>query len=84
MDCAYCDARISGWSREPIIELVIPSTVDDTLGRTGAHVASLHVAPQVPQGQSWNAHREKMADLMIETVDRYAAGFKASVIGRQS
>jgi phytoene dehydrogenase-like protein len=86
MDRAYCDARMSGWSREPIVELVIPSTLDDTLAPPGAHVASLfcqHVAPQLPQGQSWNDHREKVADLMIETVDRYAPGFKASVIGRQ-
>jgi phytoene dehydrogenase-like protein len=86
MDRAYCDARMSGWSREPIIELVIPSTLDDTLAPPGAHVASLfcqHVAPQLPQGQSWSEHREKVADLMIETVDRYAPGFKASVIGRQ-
>jgi phytoene dehydrogenase-like protein len=86
MDRAYCDARMSGWSREPIIELVIPSTLDDTLAPPGAHVASLfcqHAAPQLPQGQSWSDHREKVADLMIETVDRYAPGFKASVIGRQ-
>jgi phytoene dehydrogenase-like protein len=85
MDRAYCDARMSGWSREPIVELVIPSTLDDTLAPPGAHVASLfcqHVAPQLPQGQSWNDHREEVADLMIETVDCYAPGFKASVIGR--
>jgi phytoene dehydrogenase-like protein len=87
MDRAYCDARTSGWSRAPIIELVIPSTLDDTLAPAGAHVASLfcqHVAPQLPEGRTWGAHREQVADLMIETVDRYAPGFKASVIGRQS
>ncbi len=53
----------------------------------GAHVASLfcqHVAPQLPDGRSWNDHRETVADLMIETVDRYAPGFKASVVGRQA
>jgi len=87
MDRAYCDARTSGWSRAPIIELVIPSTLDNTLAPAGAHVASLfcqHVAPQLPEGRAWSAHREQVADLMIETVDRYAPGFKASVIGRQS
>ena len=87
MDRAYCDARTSGWSREPIIELVIPSTLDDTLAPPGAHVASLfcqHVAPQLPDGRSWSTHREKVADLMIETVDRYAPGFKASVVTRQA
>jgi phytoene dehydrogenase-like protein len=87
MDRAYCDARMLGWSREPIVELVIPSTLDDTLAPPGAHVASLfcqHVAPQLPDGAAWSDHRERVADLMIETVDRYAPGFKASVIGRQA
>ncbi len=87
MDRAYCDARQHGWSREPIIEMVIPSTLDDTLAPRGAHVASLfcqHVAPDLPDGSPWPEHRETVADLMIDTVDRYAPGFKASVIGRQA
>jgi phytoene dehydrogenase-like protein len=87
MDRAFCDARTLGWSREPIIEMVIPSTLDATLAPPGAHVASLfcqHVAPQLPDASSWNDHREQVADLMIETVERYAPGFKASVVGRQA
>lgn len=87
MDRAFCDARMHGWSREPIIEMLIPSTLDDTLAPSGAHVASLfcqHVAPQLPGGASWNDHREEVADLMIETVERYAPGFKASILGRHA
>ncbi|MEJ0046686.1 MAG: hypothetical protein WDN04_11680 [Rhodospirillales bacterium] len=41
MDQAYQDARRFGWSREPIVEMLIPSTVDDTLTPPGQHVASL-------------------------------------------
>jgi phytoene dehydrogenase-like protein len=87
MDRAYHDARTQGWSREPIVEMLIPSTLDDSLAPQGAHVASLfcqHVAPELPDGQSWDDHRETVADLMIETVDRYAPGFRASVVGRQA
>src|SRR5262249_7076861 len=86
MDRACGDARRHGWSREPIIEMLIPSTLDRTLAPKDAHVASLfcqHVAPELPDGSSWNERREKVADLMIETVDRYAPGFKGSVLGRQ-
>jgi phytoene dehydrogenase-like protein len=87
MERAYHDARQSGWSREPIIEMLIPSRLDDSLTPAGAHVASLfcqHVAPQLPDGQSWHDHRETVADLMIDTVERYAPGFKASVVARQA
>ena len=65
--------------------MLIPSTLDDSLAPQGAHVASLfcqHAAPQLPGGRSWDAHREEVADLMIDTVDRYAPGFRASVIAR--
>ena len=87
MDRAYQDARAHGWSREPVIELLIPSTLDDTLAPAGKHVASLfcqHVAPESPGGRSWDDCREEVADLMIATVDRYAPGFAASVIARQA
>jgi len=86
MDRAYLDARAHGWSREPIVEMLIPSTLDDSLAPAGQHVASLfcqHVAPVLPNGASWDDHREEVADLMIATVDAFAPGFKASVLGRQ-
>jgi len=80
MDRAHSEARLHGWSQNPIIEMLIPSTLDDSLAPPGQHVASLfcqHVSPDLA-----DAHRETVADLMIETVDRHAPGFKASVIGR--
>jgi phytoene dehydrogenase-like protein len=86
MDRAWQDARDSGWSRAPVVEMLIPSTLDNSLAPAGQHVASLfcqHVAPELPNGRSWDDHREEVADLMIATVDQYAPGFAASVIGRQ-
>jgi phytoene dehydrogenase-like protein len=86
MEQAYFDARSGGWSRKPIVEVVIPSTLDDSLAPPGQHVASLfcqHVAPQLPNGASWDDHRDTVADLMIETVNNYAPNFKAAVLGRQ-
>jgi phytoene dehydrogenase-like protein len=86
MEQAYFDARMGGWSRQPIIEMLIPSTLDDSLAPPGQHVASLfcqHVAPQLPGGESWDAHRNHVADLMIDTVAQYSPNFKAAVLGRQ-
>jgi phytoene dehydrogenase-like protein len=86
MEQAYFDARTFGWSRQPIVEMVIASALDDTLAPPGQHVASLfcqHVAPSLPDGASWDDRRETVADLMIDTVDRYAPNFRRSVLGRQ-
>jgi phytoene dehydrogenase-like protein len=85
MEQAYFDARTLGCARAPVVEMLIPSTVDDTLAPQGKHVASLfcqHFNPQLPQGLDWNAIREPAADLVIDTVTQYAPNFKASVLGR--
>jgi len=86
MDRAYLDARANGWSTNPIVEMLIPSTLDDSLAPKGQHVASLfcqHVQPELSGGRSWDDHRDEVADLMIATVDRFAPGFRNSVLGRQ-
>jgi phytoene dehydrogenase-like protein len=86
MDRAYLDAKEGGWSKRPIVEMLIPSTLDDSLAPRGRHVASLfcqHVAPVLPNGASWDTHREDVADLMIDLVNTHAPNFKASVLGRQ-
>jgi len=85
MERAYFDARTHGWSREPVIEILIPSTVDDTLAPRGKHVASLfcqHFGYELPGGKSWNDCKDEAADLVIDTVNRHAPNFKASVLGR--
>jgi phytoene dehydrogenase-like protein len=86
MDQAYLDAKAGGWSKRPIVEMLIPSTLDDSLAPPGRHVASLfcqHVAPVLPDGASWDDHRERVADVMIDLVNNHAPNFKASVLGRQ-
>lgn len=86
MDQAWLDARVNGWSKAPIIEMLIPSTLDPTLAPKGKHVASLfcqHFRFDLGPGRSWDKERDKAADAIIATVDSHAPGFAASVIGRQ-
>ncbi len=85
MDQAFTDARRFGWSKAPIVEMLIPSTIDDSLAPLGAHVASLfcqQFAPVLPDGRSWDDEREVAADLIVETVDAVAPNFKAAILGR--
>jgi phytoene dehydrogenase-like protein len=85
MDRAYLDARRKGWSREPIVEMLIPSTLDDSLAPAGGHVASLfcqHFPYEIEGG--WPARRDQAADHIIASVDHYAPGFATSVIARSA
>jgi phytoene dehydrogenase-like protein len=86
---AYFDAKSkahnAGWARKPIVEVVISSTLDDTLSPPGQHVASLfcqQVNPEVDGG--WDAHRDTVARLMIDTVNDYAPNFARSVLGYEA
>jgi phytoene dehydrogenase-like protein len=84
MDRAHADARLTGMSREPVIEMLIPSTLDDSLAPAGMHVASLfcqHFAPTLPAGRSWESNRQIAADLIIDTINRHAPNFRRSIVG---
>lgn len=86
MHDAWLTANESGWSQKPIVEMLIPSTLDSTLAPTGQHVASLFCQQfkfDLPEGRSWESERESAADHIIDMVDGYAPGFKSLIVGRQ-
>jgi phytoene dehydrogenase-like protein len=86
MDKAFLDAKAHGWSKRPIVEMLIPSTVDDSLAPEGQHVASLfcqQFAPELPDGRDWDDEEDAAADTIIDTVEAHAPGFRASILGRQ-
>lgn len=82
MDQAFIDAKAHGWSKKPIVEMLIPSTVDDSLAPPGQHVASLF-CQQFKPDHDWDADEGKAADTIIDTVEAHAPGFRASILGQQ-
>jgi len=86
MDRAFADARAYGWSRAPIVEMLIPSLVDDSLAPPGQHVASLfcqQFAPVLPNGRDWDEAEADAADTVLATVEQHAPGFRALVLGQR-
>jgi phytoene dehydrogenase-like protein len=83
MDRAYLEARASGIAKAPIVEMVIPSTLDDTLAPKGAHVASLfcqHFAPDA----DWGNRKQEAIDRIFDAVESHAPGFRQSVIAHSA
>jgi phytoene dehydrogenase-like protein len=83
---AWFDARSKehnpGWAREPVVELVISSALDDSLAPPAGTSPACSASTSNPEPEGgWDAHRETFARLAIETVDRYAPNFAASVLG---
>ena len=85
MDQAFMDARMYGWSKQPIVEMLIPSTLDDSLAPPNQHVASLfcqHFSYDLPAGKHWQQEREAAATTIIDTVTQYAPNFKSAILGK--
>jgi len=83
MDRAYLDARAGGIARRPIVEMVIPSTLDDSLAPKGLHVASLfcqHFAPDA----DWAGRKQEAIDRILDVVESQAPGFRQSVIAHSA
>lgn len=76
---AYLDARAGGMARAPIVEMVIPSTLDDALAPTGRHVASLFCQHFDPNAD-WATRRDEAVARIFDVVESHAPGFKQSVI----
>ena len=83
---AYHDAYNTGWSKNPVISMCIPSMLDDSLAPPGCHVMSLfcqHFRRHLPDEQSWDDVKEQVADEIVQTVNQYAPNFSNSILGRQ-
>jgi len=83
MDRAYLDAREQGVAKAPIVEMVIPSTLDDSLAPKGAHVASLfcqHFAPDA----DWASRKDEAVGRILDVVESHAPGFRQSVIAHSA
>ena len=82
LEHAYLEARRGDYSQFPVIEMLIPSTVDDSLAPPGRHVASLF-CQHFPRDRDWDTHRDAAADTVFAMIDRFAPNFSDAVIARQ-
>ncbi|HEY7286291.1 MAG TPA: NAD(P)/FAD-dependent oxidoreductase [Vicinamibacterales bacterium] len=83
---AFDAAKYGKLSDDPWIELTIPSITDPALAPSGKHVVSAYVqyAPYRLRDTTWDQERGRLADVATATIERYAPGFTASVVARQT
>ncbi|HEY1655087.1 MAG TPA: NAD(P)/FAD-dependent oxidoreductase [Candidatus Tumulicola sp.] len=83
---AYDDAKYGRMSEQPVVECTMPTALDSTVAPPGKHLMSMFTqyAPyELAQGPWTDALRDQYADRCFDIVERYAPGFKSSVIARQ-
>lgn len=85
LERAADDAKYGRASKQPFLEIVIPSVSDPALAPAGKHVMSVWMqsAPYNLRETNWDAEREPLGDSVVNLIDAYAPGFKNSILHRQ-
>jgi phytoene dehydrogenase-like protein len=85
LERAYDDAKYGAFSREPYMDVIIPSMIDPHMAPPGKHVMSIFVqyAPYHLNGGWTDERREAFGDTVIETLTRYAPNLKGAILHRQ-
>jgi phytoene dehydrogenase-like protein len=85
LERAFDAAKYGEISREPFLDLLIPSVGDPDLAPRGAHVLSAHVqfTPYKLKSGDWAARRKELGDLVERRIAEYAPNFRGLVLARQ-
>jgi phytoene dehydrogenase-like protein len=85
MERAYDAAKYGAFSRQPYIDVVIPSLTDPSVAPPGKHVMSCFVqyAPYHLSEGTWDEKREEFGDTVVDTLSQYAPNLKNSIVHRQ-
>ncbi|CAF0797958.1 unnamed protein product [Adineta ricciae] len=88
LQTAYQEALGGKPSQHPLIEMVIPSSLDPTIAPKNCHVALLftqYTPYRLPNGKNieiTNEYKENYYRSVIQSIEEYAPGFEKLIIGR--
>lgn len=85
LERAADDAKYGRFSRQPFLEITLPSVADPSVAPAGKHVMSVWMqsAPYHLRESDWNSQRDLLGDTVINLIEEYAPGFKNSILHRQ-
>lgn len=85
LERAFDASKYGEFSREPYLDISIPSILDDSLAPAGKHVMSIHMqsAPYRLKQSDWSHERDALADTIIRTVAAYAPDLPGKILARQ-
>lgn len=71
---AFDESKYGNFSRQPYLEVAIPSLTDPALAPAGKHVMSIYMqyAPYRLKGSTWDDQRVALADTVVKTLTQYA------------
>jgi phytoene dehydrogenase-like protein len=84
LERAFDESKYGDFSKQPYLEITIPSLTDPSLAPSGKHVMSIYMqyAPYKLKGD-WNAQRGALGDTVVSTLAQYAPNLPSLVLEGQ-
>ena len=83
LERAYDDWKSGTWSKDPYVDIVIPTLTDPTMTPPGKHFMSVFVqyVPPKVNGKDWtDEQRDQFGQTVINKIESYAPGFKDLIL----
>ena len=83
MERAYDDWKMGTWSRDPFLDMMIPTLTDPTMAPPGKHFMSCFVqyCPPKVGGKNWTKeNKDAFGETVIQQIADYSPGFKDKIL----
>ena len=84
LERAFDESKYGDFSKQPYLEITIPSLTDPSLAPTGQHVMSVYMqyAPYKLKGD-WNTQRGPLGDTVVKTIAQYTPSLPELILAQQ-
>ena len=85
LERAFDESKYGKFSRQPYLEVTIPSLSDSSLAPAGKHVISIYMqyAPFKLKECDWDSQRSALGDVIVNTLAQYAPNLPGLVLDGQ-
>ena len=85
LERAFDEAKYGDYSKQPYMDIALPTVTDPELAPEGRHVMSVYVqfAPYNLKEGDWSSRREEFGDAVVNALSDYAPDLKELIIHRQ-
>jgi phytoene dehydrogenase-like protein len=85
LERAFDESKYGNFSKQPYLEVVIPSLTDPSLAPAGQHVMSIYMqyAPFKLKNSNWESQRVALGDTVVKTLAQYAPNLPELILHHQ-
>jgi phytoene dehydrogenase-like protein len=85
LERAFDESKYGNFSRNPYLEITIPSLSDSSLAAAGQHVMSIYMqyAPYKLKDGNWENHRTALGETVVKTITQYAPNLPQIILRHQ-